>query len=138
MKKRNRNDEYSFQVNDAVGNKKREVTTTKNDNKSKDMMERMVQLEDNALLISLANERLLKENQILKTNNFQLKQEKIYLNNRMNTMQSTIEMLKTQKNLYAVQIGKLKQEIGTLHNGSGHNTGSSGMEVDDYKKIIKW
>ena len=78
---------YSTDVNAAVGSidngssKKKMVTTTENDKKSEKIMERMKQLESNALTISLTNERLLKENQMLKTNNFQLNQQIINLNN---------------------------------------------------------
>ena len=145
MSKRNRNN-YSSQVNDAVGDNKRTMfTTPENDNKSKAMAERMKALESNALTISLTNKRLLKQNQKLNaqnqklnTNNFQLTQQIINLNNRISAMQAQIEILKQYNDDYTLEIGKLNRAIGILRNGSGHNTGSGGMEVDNYKKIIKW
>lgn len=134
---------YNTEVNAAVGSsKKKMVTTTENDKTSEKIMERMKQLESNALTISLTNERLLKENQMLKTNNFQLNQQIINLNNTISTMQTQIEILKKYNDDYTLEIGRLNRAIGILQNGSNqnsaHNTGSSGMEVDNYKKIIKW
>lgn len=130
---------YSREVNAAVGSsKKKMVTTPENDNKSKAMAERMKAIEDNAQLITLANERLSKQNQKLTTTNFQLTQQIINLNNRISAMQAQIEILRQYNDDYTLEIGKLNRAIGILRNGSGHNTGSGGMEVDNYKKIIKW
>ena len=131
---------YSREVNAAVGSsKKKMVTTPENDNKSKAMAERMKAIEDNAQLITLANERLSKQNQKLNANNYLLEQQIINLNNRISAMQTQIEILKKYNDEYTLEIGKLNRILQNGSNqNSAHNTGSSGMEVEDYKKIIKW